>query len=171
VRDARNIGSVGDFGSVLARSFFYLVAPPIIHGLIAGGSNKDDGEEHGWAGWAAEHIGLGLVSGVPVVRDVASALGHGSEYRMSPAADAIIKAGHLGKDVARALGFIEGEPSDRWVRHAIETPGYFLGLPTGQAASAGQFLWDVWHGDEDPQGVAEWMHGIMYGPAPKGGGH
>lgn len=172
VRDARSIRSVGDFGSVLARSFFYLVAPPIIHGLMSGGSSgQDDGEDgQGWAGWAAEHIGLGLVSGIPVVRDVASAAAHGQDYRMSPAADAISKVGHLGKDVGRALGFIDGEPSDRWVRHALETPGYFLGLPTGQAAGAGQFLWDVWHGDEDPQGVRDWLHGIAYGPPPKGGG-
>jgi hypothetical protein len=170
VRDATQIRSVGDFGSVLARSFFYLIAPPIIHGLVAGGNAKDDdGEGPGWAAWAAEHIGLGLVSGVPVVRDVASAIGTGREYSMSPAAEGVTKGLQLGKDVGRALGMIDGDPSDRWVRHAIETPGYFLGLPTGQAAGAGQFLWDVWHGDEDPEGVSQWARGMMYGPAPKTG--
>jgi hypothetical protein len=170
VRDATQIRSVGDFGSVLARSFFYLIAPPIIHGLVAGGNAKDDdGEGPGWAAWAAGHIGLGLVSGVPVVRDVASAIGTGREYSMSPAAEGVTKGLQLGKDVGRALGMIDGDPSDRWVRHAIETPGYFLGLPTGQAAGAGQFLWDVWHGDEDPEGVSQWARGMMYGPAPKAG--
>ena len=92
-------------------------------------------------------------------------------YRMSPAADAIIKAGHAGKDAARALGLMEGEVSDRWVRHAIETPGYFLGLPTGQAAGAGQFLWDAWNGDENPQSAGDWLRGVMYGPAPRASTH
>ena len=164
-RDARDIRSIGDFGSVLARSFFYLVAPPVIHGLIAGGAGGKE-EDESWAHRAAEHIGIGRVSGIPVVRDVASAVGHGMDYRPTPAADAIVKLGSAAKDAGRALGLIEGEPSDRWVRHAIETPGYFLGLPTGQAAGAGQFLWDTWHGDEDPHGVAEWTRGVMYGPAP-----
>ncbi len=168
-RDAGQMKSAGDFGSVLARSFFYLIAPPVIHGLISGGgpTTNDDGEQEGWAGWAAKHIALGLVSGVPVVRDVAGAIGSGRAYQMSPAGEAVGKAGTLAKDAGRALGMIDGEPSDRWVQHAIETPGYFLGLPTGQAAGAGQFLWDVMRGDEDPQGVSEWLHGIMYGPPPK----
>lgn len=164
--DARNIRSVGDFGAVLARSFFYLIAPPVIHGLIAGSGGAPD-EDHSWLGWAASHIGLGLISGVPVLRDIGSAIGHGTDYRATPAADAITKAITLGKDVAGALDLIDKEPSDRWLRHAIETPGYLLGLPTGQAAGAAQFLWDVWDGREDPQGVAEWLQGVIYGPKPK----
>ena len=60
-RDAGNIKSVGDFSSVLGRSFFYLIAPPIIHGLIAGGAGGKEDDES-WLGWAAKHIGLGLVS-------------------------------------------------------------------------------------------------------------
>ena len=168
-RDARQMQSARDFGSVLGRSFFYLIAPPVIHGLIAGGgpATNDDGEQESWAGWAAKHIGLGLLSGVPVVRDVAGALGSGRSYEMSPAAGGINKAVQLGKDAGRALGMIDGEPSDRWVQHAIETPGYFLGLPTGQAAGAAQYLWDVMRGEQDPQGVSDWLHGIMYGPPPR----
>ena len=46
----------------------------------------------------------------------------------------------MATDVGRAPSMIDGEPPDRWVQHAIETPGYFLGLPTGQAAGAEQFL-------------------------------
>ncbi len=42
-----------------------------------------------------------------------------------------------------------------------------LGQAKGQALGAGQFLWDVMRGDEDPHGVRDWLHGIMYGPAPK----
>lgn len=166
-RDARNMRSVGDFGSVLARSFFYLIAPPLIHGLISqsGPSTNDDGEQESWAAWAAGHIGLGLVSGIPVMRDVAGSIASGRAYEMSPAAEGIGQAATLGKDVGRALGMIDGEPSDRWMQHAITTPGYFLGLPTGQAAGAGQFLWDVWNGDQDPKSAGEWLHGVMYGPA------
>lgn len=57
--------------------------------------------------------GLRLVSGIPVVRDLASAVGHGTSYRPTPAADAIDKLLMSGQDAGRALGMIEGEPSDR----------------------------------------------------------
>lgn len=169
-RDALAVRSAGDFASVLGRSFYYLIAPPIIHGLIAGGA-QSPGEDESWLGWAATHIGLGLVSGVPVVRDVASWAERGGHFTPTPAAQAVEKIGAAAKDATRALGLIEGDPSDRWVRHAIEAPGYVFGLPTGQAAGAGQFLWDVMTDREDPQGVAEWRRGIMYGPAPKRGRH
>ena len=63
---------------------------------------------------------------------------------------------------------IEGEPSDCWLQHAIEMPGYMFRLPTGQAAGAVQFLWDVHRGTQGPQGVADWLQGIMYG-SPRAG--
>jgi hypothetical protein len=47
------------------------------------------------------------------------------------------------------------------VRHAVETPGYILGLPTGQAAGTAQFLADVADGQEDPQGVQDWLRGVI----------
>ena len=50
---------------------------------------------------------------------------------------------------------------------AIETPGYVLGLPTGQAAGSAQFPANVAAGDEDPQTVENWLRGLVYGPAPK----
>ncbi len=164
-RDAANVRSTRDFGSVLARSFFYLLAPPVIHGLIAGGGGKPDDEF--WLGWAASHIGLGLVSGVPVLRDVASALEGGRGYEATPATAGIKALGATAQDAGRALGLIHGDPSDRWVQHAITAPGYVLGLPTGQSAGTAQFLWDVMQGTEDPQGLGDWRRGLMYGPAPK----
>jgi hypothetical protein len=52
----------------------------------------------------------------------------------------------------------------RRVRQGVETQGYILGLPTGQAAVTAQFLTDVADGQEDPQGVQDWLRGVIYGP-------
>ena len=53
-------------------------------------------------------MALGLVSGVPVVRDVASAISHGRSHELSPAAPGIDKATVLSRDVGRAPGLMEG---------------------------------------------------------------
>ena len=61
-------------------------------------------------------------------RDAANcAAGH--PYPMSPVAQPIPKAGQLATDAGWALGFVDGESSDRWLQHAIGTPGSFLRLP------------------------------------------
>jgi hypothetical protein len=39
-----------------------------------------------------------------------------------------------------AAGLTDKPVSDRWLQHAIEAPGYVLGLSTGQAAGTAQFL-------------------------------
>jgi hypothetical protein len=50
----------------------------------------------------------------------------------------------MGKDVAQAAG-------------------YAVGLPTGQLSQTGSFLWDVYNGDVDPQGIGDWYKGIQTG--------
>jgi hypothetical protein len=162
-RDMGRMARQGDFASLLGKSFFYLVAPPIIHGLMSGGAGTKD-DDQSWGGWAAEHIALGLAGGVPILRDLVGVFESGRDYGVTPAAGGVQKVGKAAMDVGHALGLIEGDVSDKWVKHAIETPGYIFGLPTGQASGAGQYLWDVWRGDEDPEGVADFLRGLMYGP-------
>ena len=110
---------------------------------------------------------LGLVGGIPIVRDMASVF-EGHDYSVTPAAGVVKSAINVGKDMGHALGMIDGEVSEKWLRHAVEMSGYALGLPTGQASSTAQFLWDAMDGSEDPQGVQEWLHGLVYGPEHKG---
>ena len=97
---------------------------------------------------------------VPIARDVAGYLerGHGAETPMSRMIHAL---GDQAKDIGHAVS--GDDVSGKWLKHAIETPGYVLGAPTGQLATSAQYLWDVSNGKEDPQDVKEWAHGLMYG--------
>lgn len=166
VRAAGEARSARDFGALLGRSFFYLIAPSIIHGLVSGGSSSQSDNET-WGAWAAKHVALGLAGGVPIARDLVAAAEGGRSYAVTPAAGGVQIIGTALKDAGRALGMIQGDPSDRWVQHAVQAPGYVFGLPTGQASGAAQYLWDVWRGQERPEDVRDWLHGVMYGPAPK----
>jgi hypothetical protein len=156
--------SATDFAAVLARSWWYFVMPMILHGVIKGSGPED---EESWIGWAAKEIGLGLFSGIPVVRDIANAASTGRDYKPTPALS-IIEAGKKSyKDVENLS---QGEDvSPHWLRHSLETAGYAFGLPTGQAAQSLQYLWDVWDGEQNPEDVKEFMHGMVFGGTKKKG--
>jgi hypothetical protein len=160
-------GARRDFGIVLARTFYYLIVPALVEAMVSeGGPDKDKDES--WLGWAAKAVAGEIPAGIPLLRDAAKAAISGRTYEMSPIAKAVETAILAGRDIGSAIGLRDHEASPRWVRHAIETPGYVFGLPTGQAAGTAQYLWDIWHGDEEPDGAADFMRGLMYGPKPKG---
>lgn len=160
-------GARRDFAMVLARSVYYLIVPALVEAIVSHGGPDEDKEET-WGGWAAKAILGEIPAGIPLLRDAAKAAIDGRSYEMSPVAKAVETSIALGKDIGSALGLRgDKEPSDRWLRHAIETPGYIFGLPTGQVGGTAQYLWDVWNQDTAPEGIADFMRGVMYGPTPK----
>ena len=160
VRQGDYAGARRDFAMVLARSWFYFIIPQLLHAALKPPAPNQD-KEQGWVAWAAEEIGLGAFSGIPVLRDIANSAVTGRDYQATPAVSIIQNAGRTGLDIEHA---VKGEPvSDKWLKHAITTSGYVFGLPTGQPASTAQFLWDVGDGTQNPQDVADWYHGLMHG--------
>ena len=148
-----------DIAKVMGKTLAYVAVPALVEQAISGQGSPD---QEGWGKWAAKAIGGQLAATLPLVRDVAGYLeyGHGPE---TPMARMIRALGDQAKDVGK---WMEGEnASSKWLKHAIETPGYILGAPTGQIATSAQFLWDASDGKENPQNLKEWMHGIMYGTA------
>ncbi len=137
--------------------------PALIEGLVSTGGPGDDDD---WLGWAAKEIASEVPAGLPVLRDMVKAAIDGRGYEMSPVGHAVDEVVKGGRDLASAVGLTDKPPSDRWLQHAIEAPGYVLGLPTGQLAGSAQFLANVAGGDEDPQTTADWLKGLIYGPAP-----
>lgn len=152
-----------DFAAVLARSWWYFIVPQIIHGIIKSGA---PGDEESWLGWAAKEVGLGLFSGVPVVRDVANAWGGGHDFKVTPAASIYDAFTSTKKDVSNLITG-EKDVSAHWLKHALDTTGYAFGLPTGQAGTALQYLWDVWDGQQNPEDIADFSKGLVFGTHKK----
>ncbi|WP_017773850.1 hypothetical protein [Paraburkholderia kururiensis] len=150
-----------DFAMVAARSWFYFVLPQLIHAAIKPAPANQ--EQESWPAWAAKEIGLGLFSGVPVLRDIANSAATGRGYSATPAAQMVDTFIRSGRDLASATGLSDQPVSDKWVKHAVQTAGYVFGLPTGQLSNAGQFLWDVIDGEQQPKDVQDWLHGVVYG--------
>jgi hypothetical protein len=165
VRQGDYAGARRDFAMVLARSWFYFVIPQLLHAALKPPAPGSQDEDKHWLAWAAEEMGLGMFAGVPIVRDVASSIGTGRDYNPTPAAQVVTTIGHSAKDLKAAAN---SEPvSDKWLKHAVQTAGYVFGLPTGQLSTSTQFLWDVEHGNQAPDGLADWWHGLIYGTTAK----
>ncbi len=149
-----------DFSLVLARSWFYFVVPQLIHAALKPSYRNEEDEEH-WAHWAAEELALGMFSGIPVARDIAGSVLGGRSYVATPAAQMVVTTLRSAKDLSHLMH--DEDVSDTWRQHALQTAGYVFGLPTGQAAQTGLYLWDVMQGEEDPQDLADWWRGVVYG--------
>lgn len=165
VRTARDARSAGDVAMIVARSFWLMVVPAIAGNLISGQGPKEDDD---WGAWAARKVGANLFSGVPILRDVVNYKerdwsGEFATYQATPAARGVDVLLKTLDDAVGALGISDKEPSDDWVKHALETSGYVFGLPTGQVGSTTQFLWDVSTGRQSPEDIADWFKGLIYG--------
>lgn len=164
-RSARDARSVGDVAMIAARSFWLMVVPAIFGNLISGQGPKEDDD---WGEWAARKVGANVFLGVPVLRDAVNLIerkwsGEFASYQATPAARAVDVIERTMSDAVKAIGLREGEASDDWVKHALETSGYVFGLPTGQVGSTSQFLWDVSTGRQSPEDIADWFKGLIYG--------
>ena len=166
LRDHDFQGAGADFGRVLANSLGYLVIPAIVEAMVSEGLPNDENEEK-YPEWLGKAL-VGQVAGdIPILRDIAKGILTGRDYQATPMESLINSIGHDAKDIARATGLSDGEPSERWLRHAIETPGFLLGLPLGQPAVAVQYLWDIERGYSQPDDAGDFMKGLAFG-TPKG---
>lgn len=157
----------GDWRKASSLAFWFMIATPLLDAMLAGDTPWDDDDEEGWATWLARNVGFYQFAGIPIVRDATNyaerkMIGQFATFSPGPIGrifDATEDAATLAWDAT--LG--EDEVSDRWLRTAIETPGYFLGLPTGQVAQTGNFLKDVSLGEADPEGFWDWYTGLTKG--------
>lgn len=151
-----------DFAKLLARSWWYFVVPQLIHAALKPGNPKD--QEDGLAGTIkhmAEEVGLGFVSGVPVLRDLANAVVNGRDYTITPLEQAGKSIVHATVDTYKAA--TGQETSKHAGKNLANAAGYVVWLPTGQPATSGAFLWDVMQGEQSPRDLHEWWQGVTSG--------
>ena len=176
VRSARE----GDYRKASMAFFNIMILAPLLSSLLTGDWPQED-ESIG--AWALRKVFFGAWAGVPFVRDYASYLdrkvsGQYATPASTPSTRALGALGVAGMDGLNALSQTEayqelrtvfpdlyegGEVSDRWLKHAIETPGYFLGLPTGQPSSTIDYLYAVSIDEQQPEDAGDVVKGLLKG--------
>jgi hypothetical protein len=156
----------GDWRKASMITFWMLIATPLFDALLAGDVPDDDDEE-GWASWLARNVGTYQMAGIPIVRDVGNyaerkMIGEYANFNPGPLTR-IFTSSERAAQLAWDSTLGEDEISDTWLRTAIETPGFFLGLPTGQVSQTSQFLYDVGQGTQNPRDFSDWYQGLTKG--------
>ncbi len=160
LRQGDSKAAIHDFGSVLARSFWYIAVPGLIEAIVATqGPNQD--KDEGWGEWGAKAVLGSVPAGIPILRDIARAAIEGRDYEGSPLVNAVNSVIRGGVDVAHLLH--GDEPSPSAGKHIATAVGLATGLPTAAPFTAGKFLWDYSSGEASPQSIAEWYRGLTSG--------
>ncbi len=150
-----------DAVAVMVRTMTYLVIPAFVEAAIARHGKEED---ESYLGYAAKVVAGQAAATVPVLRNLAHALKY-SDPGEIPVYDMLNKFAQQFKDVKRLH---EGDASDKWIKHAVQTAGYIVPLPgAGQASQSIQFLWDAYEGNEIPRDALDWTKGLIYGKIDK----
>jgi hypothetical protein len=141
-RKTRRDIEAGDWRTVALQrlpQWMYLVVIPAILGAWITGDTPDKDESVGW--WASRKALLYPMASVPFIRDVAGAIDTGFDYKMSP----ISRVGDSSVKALRELLKMTDEDKQfdmrKFIKPAAEVGSIALGLPTGQAISTMDNLW------------------------------
>jgi hypothetical protein len=149
----RDTQSIKDMPKFLSRAFFTVMIPAVMGDLIVG-RGPDDEEDY--PSWMARKVLLYPLMSIPLLRDIASSLDSGYDYKFTPLASGLEKLYKLGKTVVKT---VSDEKDMEWGSFAVkaaETIGYLAGVPgTAQMSATGKYLWRVNEGEEEADNFAE----------------
>lgn len=160
-KSLRTAKGVADYMNAFERTMFLIAIPAIAGPLVTG---HGPGEDEDWRAWASLKIATYPLLGIPGVRDLASSIESGWGYNgLTPLGDLFATLGKLAAVGGKA---VEGEEVEleRVSLLAIEAAGYGFGLPVAQPKRTLRFMFDVADGDVEPEGVTDWMRGLLFGP-------
>jgi hypothetical protein len=127
------------------------VAPSLIEGMIRKIGEPEDDDETTFQ-WMMSQLGLHLVGGIPVVRDIARSAESGFDVS-TPAIDALT---NVGKTIGSITDYMTDEEKEELSRHETKlawmAAGYTFGLPSNQ-------LWqtyDAWAQMQEGEDVSLW---------------
>lgn len=119
------------------------------------------------AKWAVTKSLLAAPATVPLLRDVANVIDNGMDYRFTPAASGLQKAGKLFITTGKVLdGKSEQLPAMAF--QAADVFGTLGGIPgTAQILTSGKYLYNVHTGKENPENAWELVKNTVMGKNPQ----
>ena len=159
-----------DLPRLVARSIALVILPAVLGELLAG-RGPDDDEDETW--WAARKSLLYPFASVPLLRDLVQwklepalveatggQMHHAPRYQFTPIISAIQKIGAMPDKTLEALTGDREWDEVAW--DAFEASGYVFGMPTAQPRITGEYLADLLGGDENPESLADALHGLAF---------
>jgi hypothetical protein len=149
----REVESIKDMPRFLSRALFVVIIPAFVGDLIVGRGPED---EEDYPEWLARKVLLYPLMSIPLLRDIASSVDSGFDYKFTPLASGLEKLSKLAKAGYKAVADEEEVEWDNFAVKAAETFGYLRGVPgTAQMSATGKYLWRVEEGEEEADNFAE----------------
>ncbi len=154
-------------------TFMPVVTEEVIKAILGvGGPDEDEEEEWGeylFKKWAAFSI-----AGVPVVRDVANSALTDFDYTFSPTArffefvgDAATQATEVVWNEDDGLTFDTEEIDKKLVKSLVDATSIAMPIPASQLKLTGEYFYDWWDGEKEPDNWANFLAEAFYRKDPK----
>jgi hypothetical protein len=127
--------------------------PAVLSELIVGDPPGDDAEPEDWIKWFLKVEASYPFAAVALLRDIVNGL---EFHRYEPSA--ALQAWDSLTQSIRAVGKVFDSEEDLTradAKAGVHTVGYFAKLPTRQMWLTGEYLYDWWSGDEEPEDAFE----------------
>jgi DNA topoisomerase IB len=147
------------FGTLFAVWF----VPALLWEIATGKGPDDDDEPADMVKWALRKTFFYPFMTVPFLRDIGNGVerlisGEYSPSRSVPlvqAGELVTKAGHEWIKAGSALAEGDEVDTQSFIKDNLRATGPLLGLPANQLDITGQYLFDVFSGEYDPEGVQD----------------
>lgn len=161
----------GDPRKAIGVTFWWLFVSTLGDALLSGDWPEDD-DGAGWTGdilgWFARNVGFGMFAGLPLARDAAN---YGERKLLGEYAKLGTPLTRVIESVEQAAvsGWkfaVEGEAPQRPIKQIGDLTAILGGVPTSQAGTTAQFLWDVQTGEAEPDTISDYYFGVTRGKTP-----
>jgi hypothetical protein len=150
------------FGTMMAAWFL----PAVMWDLMSGrgpDDKDDDGIADDAASWSLRKIFFYPFMTMPFIRDAASIVerkmsGQYAEPRMTPLADAALLTWKAGDSAWKETSaWLDGDEfnAENVMKSSLRASGPLFGLPTNQLDVTGSYMWDLYTGDAELDGVGD----------------
>jgi hypothetical protein len=166
-RQYRNASSARDYAEAARQAWWVFIVPMLLQSLFFG-PGPDDPEDATYADWASylvKSIILGNLGSIPLIGNLASAIGDGYSYRSSAYQQ-------IGEGAVKAFNdtkkFVEGDAELKGsvIKSTLNTVGLILAQPLGQIGTTAGGIYDYSTGQADPQTAGDWYELIAKGRVP-----
>jgi hypothetical protein len=143
-----------------------MAVPALLQALLFGDGPDpdDDGEVTGeaWAAYLAKSVLLGNLGSLPLIGNLANAIGGGYSYRSSAyqqIGEGIVNGYKQGEKLLEGESDLKGST----IQSVLTTVGLLTAKPLGQIGATARGIHDYETGDADPQDAGDWYELLTKG--------
>jgi hypothetical protein len=165
-RQAAHAKSGNDIAEAARQAWWVFAVPMLLQALLFGDGPPpdDDGEVtvEDWAEYLVKSIMLGNLGSLPLIGNLANAIGGGYSYRSNAyqqIGEGIVNGYKQGDELRKGESELKGST----IQSVLTTVGLLTAKPLGQIGATSRGIYDYAEGNADPQDAGDWYELLSKG--------